>query len=61
VTSLSENTTQLSGNVVQVIAEPAGIAYWTADAFATVSQVADLVSQLYLAFETFSSSLSSAT
>jgi hypothetical protein len=58
VTSLSGNTTQLTGNVVQVTAEPAGIAYWTADEFATVSQMANLVSQLYFAFDTFSSSLS---
>jgi hypothetical protein len=58
VTSLSENTTQLSGNVVQVSVEPVGITYWTADEMATVSEMANLVSQLYFAFETFSSSLS---
>ena len=59
VTSLSENTTQLAGNVVQVDAEPAGMVYSTVDEFATLSQVSSMVNSMNAAFTAFSSSMAS--
>ncbi|WP_233874204.1 hypothetical protein [Paraburkholderia adhaesiva] len=57
VTSLSTNTTQLTGNVNPVTTEPAGIVYSAADEFAKFPDLSGVVDNLITAFTTLSSSL----